>query len=165
MTGPGDEGADGPPVSSQRLLILRVGAQRCALPVKHVAEIMRPLPITGVPGTPAFVSGTAIIRGKITPVVDLRVVLDEASTPPPERLVLIRIGDARRVGALADAVEGVVTRSDLSEAELPPLLRNTKTSVVEGLTTLDRQLLSVLDAGAVLPVQLWNVSSLRGDAE
>jgi hypothetical protein len=45
------------------VFVVRVGARVCALPLHHVVETMRPLPIDPVVGTPAFISGVSVIRG------------------------------------------------------------------------------------------------------
>ena len=52
------------------VLVVMVGARACAIPLDHVAETMRPLPIEPVAGTPGFVRGVSVIRGAPTPVVD-----------------------------------------------------------------------------------------------
>ena len=58
------------------VLVVTVGARACAIPLQHVAETMRPLPIEPVAGTPGFVRGVSVIRGAPTPVVDLRALLE-----------------------------------------------------------------------------------------
>ena len=45
-------------------LVCRVAARLCALPVRAVIEIMRPLALEPIAGAPAFVAGLAIIRGE-----------------------------------------------------------------------------------------------------
>ena len=47
----------------------------CALPLVHVLEVMRPLPLEKVEPAPAFLLGLAVIRGEPLPVVDVAALL------------------------------------------------------------------------------------------
>ena len=116
---------------------------------------MRPLPVESLPGVPPFVRGTSIIRGKPTPVLDLRVLLGDAADRPPARLVTVRVDVDRRVGLLVDEVIGLRDGRALAVESLPPLLGDAATSVVEDLARLDDQLLTLLRAGNLLPDEVW----------
>ena len=59
-----------------QVLVVTAGAHACAFPLHHVVEIMRPLPIKSVAGTPGFVRGVSVVRGAPTPVVDLKALLE-----------------------------------------------------------------------------------------
>ena len=77
--------------SGSQTLVVRVCTRLCAVPLAHVVETMRPLPVERIAGMPSFVRGVSIIRGVPTPVVDLGVVL---GTPgeAAERFVTLRLG-------------------------------------------------------------------------
>ena len=84
---------------------------------------MRALPIEPIGGSPSFVTGIALVRGRPTPVVDLvRLSIPAAPTGSDyRRFVTIRSGE--RVVALAvDDVVGVMSISSNTLGELPPLL-------------------------------------------
>ncbi len=83
---------------SDLVLLCRVRSWFCALPVVHVEETMRPLPIGPLAGAPDFVAGLSIIRGRPTPVVDTGALLGARDAATPRRLVVLRLGE-RRVGA------------------------------------------------------------------
>ena len=55
----------------QPALLVRAAGRLCAVPIAHVVEVMRALPVEPIPGAPSFVPGLAIIRGAPMPVVDL----------------------------------------------------------------------------------------------
>ena len=55
------------------MLLFHVGASVCALRLEDVGETMRPLPVSPLPETAAFVLGLAIVRGAPTPVIDLAI--------------------------------------------------------------------------------------------
>src|SRR5437667_12610117 len=83
-------------------LLCRAGMCLCALPLEHVVEIMRVLPIETLSGAPRYVRGLCIIRGSPTPVVDAALLLGDVVIRP-ERLVAIRTG----IRMVALAVEAV----------------------------------------------------------
>jgi purine-binding chemotaxis protein CheW len=60
---------------AEKYLTFRVGSDVFAVSFGRVREIMGVQKITAVPGSPAFVKGTINLRGKIVPVVDVRLKL------------------------------------------------------------------------------------------
>jgi purine-binding chemotaxis protein CheW len=124
------------------------------MPLIHVIETMRPLPVEPISGVPAFVQGISIIRGIPTPVVDLGAVLG-APSKRAERFVTLRVGD-RQVALSVNAVLGVRDLDTiLTIRELPPLLQRASNEVVETIGTLDKQVLMVLQASWELPDEVW----------
>ena len=136
-----------------RTLVVGIKGRLCAVPLPHVIEIMRPLPVEPISAVPAFVQGISIIRGIPTPVVDLGVLLGMPSGVA-DRFVTLRLGD-RQVALSVDSVLGV-RELDLSKiGELPPLLQGASKDAIEAMGTLDEQLLVVLCAGWELPDEVW----------
>lgn len=151
------------------MLLCRVQRRRCAIPLEHVSEIMRPLPVEPLHGAPASVSGLAIIRGAPVPVVDLALLLSlpaEAKggaaplAPPTEevvtRYVVVRAG-SRQVAVAVDAVDGVTELAQESVQTLPPLLSEAHSGVVSGIGTLDAELLLVLGRSHWVPESVWSL--------
>jgi purine-binding chemotaxis protein CheW len=140
-----------PPSSRQAepLLIMSVGALRCALPLSCVVETMRPLPLHPLAGTAPFVSGTSVIRGEPVPVVHLGDLLGAAGARPA-RFVVIQAG-GHRVALAVDAVIGVRELAAADMASVPSLLATAASQAVDTLATLDRELLVVLRAAQLLP--------------
>ena len=134
---------------STTLLLCAVSTRVIGLPLEHVGETMRPLPIEPMPGAPAFVSGLSIIRGTPVPVVDAGRLLEE-HTARPGRFVTVRTGD-RTVALAVDAVVGVRTIAAASLLSLPPLLREASATAVAAIGTLDAALLVVLRGARLLP--------------
>ncbi|MEW6283215.1 MAG: chemotaxis protein CheW [Candidatus Eremiobacterota bacterium] len=129
-------------------LLCRAGRVLCALPLQHVRETMRPLPVEALAGTPEFVRGISILRGLPTPVVDLGVLLGGAALPSPSRWVTMKPQD-RQVALCCDEVLGVrpLVRLD----SLPPLLRDARPDLIERLGTLDEHLLLILRGASLIP--------------
>lgn len=156
---PSDATVIGEEVSAQKgelCLVVRAGEQLYALPVKHVEETMRPLPLSGVAGAPPFVRGVAVIRGIPVPVVDSAAVLANGDQPlsSETRFVALRIA-ARRVALSVREVIGVRQIDRKQLADLPPLLAHAREHVVTAIGTLDRELLMVLRSGKLVPEDAW----------
>jgi len=140
----------------RKALIVEIESRVCALPLAHVIETMRPLPIESLADVPSFVSGVAIIRGIPTPVVDLAAVLGTPNEAA-ERFVTMRVGD-KQVALSVNAVLGVRDLDTMMTSQkLPPLLQRASKDLVETIGTLDEQLLMVLRAGWELPDEVWQV--------
>jgi purine-binding chemotaxis protein CheW len=71
-----------------RFILLQASSRICAIPLTHVVETMRPLPVRGFSGSPEFVAGIAIIRGRATAVVDLGKLLGERGSDLLGRYVI-----------------------------------------------------------------------------
>lgn len=131
------------------------GACFYAIPIEHVVETMRPLPIEAIPGAPDFVSGLAIVRGVPLPVVSASRLLQGTVTTRPGRFVTLRAGE-RRVVLAVDGVLGVRRVSGASTQDLPPLLCDAAADVVARLGALDSQLLLVLRTMHLVPESLMS---------
>jgi len=137
-----------------QVILLRASSLICAIPLVHVVETMRPLPVRGFSGSPEFVAGMAIIRGRATAVVDLGKLLGEHGSGLLGRYVTIRVGTRH----LALAVEGVLGIRALAESSLdplPPLVGHLNDPLVERVGARDSELLVVLRASRVLPEEVW----------
>jgi purine-binding chemotaxis protein CheW len=136
------------------ILLCRVGSSVCALPIEHVSETMRPLPVEPFAGSPTFVLGLSIIRGSPVPVVDAGRLLGAAEQPRLTRFVTIKVGE-RRAALAVGAVVGVWSLAATSLDELPPLLREASGDVVAAIGRLDADLLLVLRSARIVPESVW----------
>lgn len=96
------------------------------MPVAQVREILEFTPLTRVPRMPAWLAGVINLRGRVVPVVDLRVKL---GMEPGERtrhtcIVVLEVpcdGTITQVGALVDGVQEVIVLNQ-EQIEPPPRL-------------------------------------------
>jgi purine-binding chemotaxis protein CheW len=145
--------------------IVTAGACACAIPVQHVVETMRPLPIERIPGAPAFVRGVSVIRGMPVPVVDLNTLLSPGASSSAScgRFVIIRVG-VRRIALAVERVVGLKELDETQIGEMPPLLHDLGADLVEAIGTDDAQLLIVLRASRIIPEEIWATLALGPDA-
>lgn len=137
---------------SDRALLCSVRTSLFALPLTHVLEIMRPLPVQPMPGSPAFVKGLAIVRGKPVAVVDLACVID-GEQGVPCRWVAVRAGTGSALIEV-DRIVGIRPLPPEMLSGLPPLLKNADLQMVAAIGTLDAALLLVLDESRLIPDEL-----------
>lgn len=147
------------------MLVTRVGGVACALPIAHVVETMRPLPVEPIRGAHdralAVVDGLAMIRGAPVPVVDARKLLG-VPAGAATRFVIVRV-QQRSIALVVDAVLEV-RRIDVDALPgLPPLLSGAQHDLVSAIGALDAELLIVLDAGRVLPDDGWRALERGGE--
>ncbi|MGE0869936.1 MAG: chemotaxis protein CheW [Kofleriaceae bacterium] len=149
--------------SEASYLLCQLGTRVCAIPLVHVAETMRPLPIERIDGSPSFVLGVAVIRGAPTPVIDARALVGLPHAQPT-RFVTIKTG--ARIAALA--VDAVLTIRSLPPTMLgavSALLGEATAESTRAIGALDADLLFVLDATRLVPDGVWTtIAADRGSA-
>jgi purine-binding chemotaxis protein CheW len=89
----------------RRLVVLRLGAQRYALPIEPIVQLVEMVTITPLPQAHPVVGGLITVRGASVPVVDLRRVLGLTATQRALHtpIVLLQLA-GRLVGLLVDDV-------------------------------------------------------------
>lgn len=135
---------------SPTALLIVAGGRTCAIPLPHVIEIMRPLPITPIIQAPPFTLGAAVVRGSAVPVVDVAAMLG-AAAGAVGRFVSVRAGERRAVLAV-ESVAGLASFAPAEFEALPPLLSEpSQPDVIAALVSRDRELYLVLDAARLVP--------------
>ncbi len=125
-----------------------------ALPVSHVQEILRVGTITVVPHAPNPVRGVTNKRGRVLPVVDLRLRLGlrEVEVGPKSRILVVE-SQGRLLGLLVDGVQQVL-RIALSQVQPPPPdVMTEQSDYIIGVYHLDENLAILLDVNRVLVVR------------
>jgi purine-binding chemotaxis protein CheW len=94
------------------------------IPILKVSEIIGITSITPIPKTPAFIKGVINLRGKIIPVMDLRLKFDMSQREYDKNTCVIIInlvvkGLAKQIGVVVDIVSEVCSIPE-SEIEDPP---------------------------------------------
>lgn len=153
------------------MLVTRVGGVTCALPIEHVVETLRPLPVEplGRCGDEALalalalIEGVAMIRGAAVPVVDARKLLGLPGEPAT-RFVVVRAGQ-RRIALAVDAVLDVVAIDREAMSGLPPLLGGAGGDRISAIGARDAGLMVVLDAARVIPEASWRAIERSGGAD
>ncbi|OIO59355.1 MAG: chemotaxis protein CheW [Verrucomicrobia bacterium CG_4_10_14_3_um_filter_43_23] len=97
-----------------KYLIFRLNEEHFGIGVLQIREIIRLQPITRVPHMPNYVRGVINLRGKVVPVIDLRMKFDfkEVAETMETCIVVIQIEDESDLptlmGMIVDEVDEVV---------------------------------------------------------
>jgi purine-binding chemotaxis protein CheW len=132
-------------------LTFQLMTEQYGVPIETVREINRVGEITPVPRTPDFVKGVMNLRGKIIPVINLRVRFGMPSQDYTRDTCIIVIDtDFGQVGMIVDAVKEV---ADLTQAQIepPPVLGNEKTmSFIRGMGKIEDKVIILVDVVSAL---------------
>jgi len=103
-----------------KFLTFTLGREEYGLPVLKVREIIKVMDITPVPQVPAHVRGVINLRGKVIPIVDLRLKFGMPWRDYGERncIIVVDVAAVGLLGIVVDAVSEVVnvTAADVEDA-------------------------------------------------
>jgi len=138
-----------------KYLTFIVDQEEFGVAVLKVREIMGIQEVTAVPRTPAWMKGVINLRGKIIPVVDLRLKFGLAATAYTERtcivVVQIRSGaDLLSTGIVVDEVSEVLTMSPGDIEDTPDFGSGVDTAYILGMAKIKDKVKILLDIDKVL---------------
>jgi purine-binding chemotaxis protein CheW len=142
------------PSQDRTFCTFRLGDGLFGLDAMLVQSVNLPPPLTPLPHAPAAVCGYVNLRGQIHLILDLKALLKLGSVRagPDTRLIVFKAVLGDPFGVLIDRVGGVVSlRSDQIEAGRPAETDSPADALVCGVGKLDGELITLLDAGKVLP--------------
>lgn len=124
-----------------------------SLEVKNIADIIEVQKITEVPDMPSYIKGIINLRGKIIPVMDMRLRLSKEERPYDERSCIININlNDITVGLIVDTVSEVL-RIPQEMVTKPPEFRGAeaKNKIISGIGKLeDDSVVIILSAQKIL---------------
>ncbi|MBW2184917.1 MAG: purine-binding chemotaxis protein CheW [Deltaproteobacteria bacterium] len=90
-------------------LTFKMGSEEYGLEIKHVIEIIVMQQVTGVPDMPNFIMGVVNLRGKVIPVIDVRLRFNLEWREYDDRTCIVVVNiDDYFVGLVVDQVSEVV---------------------------------------------------------
>jgi purine-binding chemotaxis protein CheW len=128
-----------------RHVLFRLEKDRYALPLAAIREVVvAPESWTRVPRSPRAMKGVMNLRGRVVPVIDLRVLLELSggAAEGPGRVVLLDRG-RRELGLLISEVDGIESLEKVG----PPAPK--ASMAVKGLARLGALPVTVLDPDAL----------------
>jgi purine-binding chemotaxis protein CheW len=122
-----------------------------SLPVSSVHEILRVSNITKVPHAPAPVRGVTNMRGRVLPVVDLRVRLGmkAVETDNASRILVVE-SKGRLIGLLVDSVHQVIRLSRKGIEPLNPDVMTAQSDYISGVFYLQNKLVFLMNVDRLL---------------
>jgi purine-binding chemotaxis protein CheW len=138
-----------------KYLTFIVDQEEFGVAVLKVREIMGIQEVTAVPQTPAWMKGVINLRGKIIPVVDLRLKFGLAAAAYTERtcIVVVQIhsgADLLSTGIVVDEVSEVLTMSPGDIEDTPDFGSGVDTAYILGMAKIKGKVKILLDIDKVL---------------
>ncbi len=145
-----------------KYLIFHLGQEEFGTGVLQVREIMGLQDITTVPQTPHYVKGVINLRGKVIPVVDLRLKFGLPSEEYTQRTCIIVVrthfgGQDLMIGIIVDGVAEVLTLNAADIEDTPDFGPGVVTPYLRGMAKVKGKVKILLDIDQVL-----NSSELSG---
>jgi purine-binding chemotaxis protein CheW len=132
-------------------LIFALGNEQYGIPIGHVIEIIGIQPITEVPEQPEYVKGVINLRGKIIPVMDVRLRFKKTHREYDDRtcIVVIEVADLC-IGIVVDRVLEVIIIADENIAPPPKWNKDSYSRYVQGIGKVGDQVKILLDCKRLL---------------
>lgn len=136
-----------------RFLTFQVGNEVYGIEIKCVTEIIGIQPITEVPELPAYIIGIINLRGKIIPVMDVRLRFKKEEVEYNDRTCIIVVDiEGVSIGLIVDNVSEVLSIPE-EEIVAPPDVKNGGNRYIKGIGKVEEQVKLLLDCDRLLHEQ------------
>ena len=144
-------------VRAGKYLTFAPSEEEYGLPVLKVREIIKVMDITQVPQVPGHVRGVINLRGKVIPVIDLRLKFGFAQQDYTERTCIIVVevmlaNGARMMGIIVDHVSEVLNVTAEEIEQTPEFGDEIQTDYMKGIAKVRGHVKILLDLDRVLGV-------------
>jgi purine-binding chemotaxis protein CheW len=138
-----------------KYLTFSLAGEEYGIGILKVKEIIGMMPITTVPRTPPFVKGVINLRGKVIPVMDLRLKFDMEEMAYTERTCIIVVeikgqGGALLIGIVVDSVSEVLNIKGGDIEEAPTFGTKLNTDYILGMAKMNGGVKILLEIDKVL---------------
>ena len=138
-----------------KYLTFSLAEEEYGIGILKIKEIIGMLPITSVPQTPEFVKGVVNLRGKVIPVMDLRLRFGMMSIDYTERTCIIVVEIAGQsgtilVGIVVDAVSEVLNIKGDDIEKTPTFGTKLNTDYILGMAKMEGGVKILLNIDQVL---------------
>ena len=141
-----------------KYLTFSLSGEEYGISILKVKEIIGIMAITTVPQTPGYVKGVINLRGKVIPVIDLRLKFEMESIAYTERtcIIVVEISSGDRkilMGIIVDSVSEVLNIKTGEIADTPAFGAKVDTSYILGMAKMGGGVKILLDIDRVLSSQ------------
>ncbi len=141
-----------------KYLTFSLAGEEYGIGILQVKEIIGMMPITSVPKTPNFVKGVINLRGKVIPVIDLRLRFAISESEYTERTCIIVVEITANygemvIGIVVDSVSEVLNIKEESIEDSPSFGTTLDSEYILGMAKLEGGVKILLDIDKVLTSQ------------
>jgi purine-binding chemotaxis protein CheW len=142
-------------IKTGKYLTFSLKDEEYGIGILKVKEIIGMMPVTSVPRTPDFVKGVINLRGKVIPVVDLRLKFSMESIPYTDRTCIIvveinSVDSTVQIGIVVDAVSEVLNVNGEDVEDTPQFGTTLDTNYILGMAKMEGGVKILLDIDKVL---------------
>jgi len=138
-------------VTEGKFLTFALGTEEYGIEILKVREIIGLMDITTVPQTPDYMKGVINLRGKVIPVIDLRLkfsMLEDEHTQ--ETCVIVVEVNNAQIGVIVDSVSEVLDIKSTEIEDAPSFGQGIDTDFIMGLGKTKEKIIILLDIEEVL---------------
>lgn len=135
-----------------KYITFKLGEEEYAFEISKVREIIGMMDVTRVPQADRAVRGVINLRGKVNPVVDLRLKFDMSETVPTDQTVIVIVQlhsnkDIYNMGVLVDEVLEVLSVDSANIEPRPNLgdFSNSNIGYILGVAKVGKRVIFLLD--------------------
>jgi purine-binding chemotaxis protein CheW len=141
-----------------KYLTFTMAEEEYGIGILKIKEIIGMMPITSVPQTPEFVKGVINLRGKVIPVVDLRLrfAIDAIDYNDRTCIIVVEIGGRGTdivIGIVVDSVSEVLNIKGEDIEDTPTFGTTLNTAFILGMAKMEGKVKILLDIDAVLSAE------------
>ena len=138
-----------------KYLTFSLSGEEYGISILKIKEIIGMMPITTVPQTPEFVKGVINLRGKVIPVIDLRLRFMMEGIDYTERtcIIVVEIEGASgtvMIGIVVDSVSEVLNIKSEDIEDTPAFGTRLNTEYILGMAKMEGSVKILLDINSVL---------------
>lgn len=152
-----------------KYLTFTLGRESYGVGVLKVREIIRIIDPTSVPQMPPCVKGVINLRGKVVPVIDLRIKfqLTDASTTERTCIIVAQLksgsGGCPLIGFIVDGVEEVVNIASEDLEPTPDFGTTFDTQYILGMAKIKGRVKALLDMDQLISIESLQVLAASGE--
>jgi len=141
-----------------KYLTFTLASEEYGIAILKVKEIIGMMPVTTIPRTPEFVKGVINLRGKVIPVIDLRLRFEMEAMDYTERTCIIvveidRSGGTVMVGIVVDSVSEVLSIKGDDMVDAPTFGIQLNTDYISGMAKTEGGVKILLDIDRVMTAE------------
>jgi purine-binding chemotaxis protein CheW len=132
-------------------LSFRLDSEEYAIEIRYVTEIVGIQKITEVPDTEEFIKGVINLRGKIIPVLDVRLRFRLAPRDYTDRTCTIVVDmNSVAIGLIVDEVSEVLNIPESEISEAPKTNKGTRSRFIQGIGKVGEDVKIILNIDSIL---------------
>ena len=132
-------------------LTILIGNEMYAVDVRKVKQVLKIADISFVPNSLPFMKGVIDLRGKIVPLIDMRLKfnIEENKYIDSASIVVVRV-KKNLIGMIVDNVVDVVTLKLSLVQDVPHYTANIEADCIKGLSQVDDRIIIIMNVDRIL---------------